>query len=82
MNGINIGICTSNAGVIISRGGQKKLTCAAHGWDAVEDKLVYHGESLVGHIDEILGEDIGLIELLVPALRTGSLTMSDEGLGI
>jgi hypothetical protein len=43
------------------------LTTAAHPWDAVENKIVYHGGKIVGTLEQVIGEDIGLVSVTVPA---------------
>ena len=47
-----------------------RVTVAHHGWDAVDDKVVYHpsktkGRS-VGNVVQQLGEDIGLLDCTMP----------------
>lgn len=61
-----VGQYTSNAGIVVRQGEQIRLTCAYHTWDEVNDKKAYHAGTLVGAVDQCLGEDIGLIEPLVP----------------
>jgi hypothetical protein len=61
-----IGECYSNSGIAVHKDGECRLTVAAHRWDAVEDKIVYHGGKLVGTMEQIIGEDIGLVPVKVP----------------
>lgn len=56
----------SNAGIVVTRNGQIRLTCAYHTWDGVSVKDAYHGSTLIGTVECCLGEDIGLINPLVP----------------
>jgi hypothetical protein len=46
---------------------------ARHGWDAVDHKVVYHpsktGRRIVGNVFEHLGEDIGLLDCIMPFLN-------------
>jgi hypothetical protein len=60
------GQCYTNAGIKISRGDDMRITVASHGWDAVSEKAVFHGETNVGVIEECVGEDIGLLKPNVP----------------
>jgi len=46
--------------------GEVRFTTAAHCWDAVVEKRVYHGDNSVGIINEIIGEDVALVESSVP----------------
>jgi hypothetical protein len=66
VDGRMVGECTSNAGVVVSKNGESRLTCASHTWDAVEDKVVYHGSAVIGEVDETLSEDIGMVDPQVP----------------
>jgi len=46
-----------------------RVTVAAHGWDAVEDKVVYHpmrtGHNIATVVDRI-GEDVGMVDCSCP----------------
>ena len=67
--GMRRGICASNSGIKVCKDDKIRLTVAAHGWDAVQDKVVYHptrhGHN-IGNIVETIGEDIGLASLICP----------------
>jgi len=41
-DGVRKGIVISNSGIKVEKNGVQRVTVAAHGWDAVEDKIVYH----------------------------------------
>jgi len=58
--------CQSNSGILITRGGTTRLTCALHTWDRVSPKKAYHAGVYIGDVDEALSEDIGLINPVVP----------------
>ena len=58
--------CLSNSGILITRGGTNRLTCALHTWDGVSPKKAYHAGVYIGDIDKSLGEDIGLVNPVVP----------------
>ena len=60
----------TNTGVKVCKEGKKRFTCAAHGWDKVVEKDVYHAGTNVGVITEALGEDIGLAETSVSFSNT------------
>jgi hypothetical protein len=66
VNGETIGECFSNSGIVVHKNGECRLTAAAQTWDAVEDKVVYHGGKIVGTLAQTIGEDIGLVEVTVP----------------
>jgi hypothetical protein len=66
-NNFRQGIVMSNSGIKVENvGGDERMTVAVHGWDAVDEKIVYHptrrGHN-VGTILDVLGEDIGLTSL-------------------
>ena len=69
-----IGENASNAGVVVVKDGDMRLTCAMHTFDGVSAKVAYHGESKVGELEQMVGEDIGLIIPVVP--------VSNEFLGL
>jgi hypothetical protein len=59
----------SNSGVKIQKNDETRITVAMHGWDAVNDKIVYHPTRTghnVGTIVEHVGEDIGLLDCMCP----------------
>ena len=68
LNGETIGAGSSNSGVVVSRNGQKRLTVAAHTWET--NNMVYHGNRQIGVMIEKIGEDIGLVDVTVPANNT------------
>jgi len=62
--GVRKGIFMSNSGVKVQKNGVNRITVAAHGWDEVEEKIVYHptrNGHKVGTVVEQIGEDIGLM---------------------
>jgi hypothetical protein len=63
-NGETVGAGSSNSGIVVSRNGQKRLTVAAHTWDASD--MVFHGSKQIGSMVEKIGEDIGLVDVTVP----------------
>jgi len=65
VDGETVGECYSNSGVAVQKNGDCQLTVAAHTWDAVEDKVVYHGGKVVGKMEQVIGEDIGLVPVTV-----------------
>ncbi len=66
VDGVAIGECYSNSGIAVQKNGECRLTVAAHTWDAVKDKIVYHGGNIVGTMEQIIGGDIGLVPATVP----------------
>jgi hypothetical protein len=66
VDGKIIGECYSNSGIAVQKDGECRLTVAAHTWDSVKEKMVYHGGKLVGTIEQVIGEDIGLVPMTVP----------------
>ena len=66
VDGALVGQCTSNTGIVVTRDGEVRLTCAYHTWDGVSRKIGHHGSTLVGSVEVCLGEDIGLINPVVP----------------
>jgi hypothetical protein len=66
IDGKLVGLCSSNASIVVTREGETRLTCAYHTWDGVSVKNAYHGSTLVGSVENCLGEDIGLINPVVP----------------
>jgi hypothetical protein len=51
------------------KGDINRVTVAYHGWDAVDDKAVYHPSQTgqhIGTIDGCLGEDIGMLNCTEP----------------
>jgi hypothetical protein len=52
-----------NAGVLVNKGSEVRFTTAKHCWDAVDDKVVYHGDRAVGRIQEVYGDDIALVQI-------------------
>jgi hypothetical protein len=65
-DGAIIGECYSNSGIVVEKDGECCLTVAAHTWEGVEDKAVWHGGKRVGTMEQIIGEDIGLLPVTVP----------------
>jgi hypothetical protein len=65
VDGEMVGECYSNSGIAVEKNGECHLTVAAHTWDAVEDKIVYHGGKIVGTMEQVIGEDIGLVPVTV-----------------
>lgn len=63
---------TSNSDILVIKDDIQRLTVASHTWDRVdeENRIVYHGAHAVGRVTEVLGEDIGLVELTVPFNNT------------
>ena len=61
-DGVVEGNVLTDAGVKVCKEGKQRFTCAAHGWDKVLEKDVYHAGTKVGMITETLGDDIGLVE--------------------
>lgn len=57
---------SANIGVAISRGDEFRVTCSSHMFDHVEVKVGYHGDEMVGELEQTIGEDIGLMDPLVP----------------
>ena len=66
VDGEVIGACRSNAGLLVQKGKDKRLTVAAHGWETDKTGAVYHGQKIVGYITEVLDEDIGMLDPAVP----------------
>jgi hypothetical protein len=66
VDGALVGQCTSNTGVVVTQDGEMRLTCAYHTWDGVSRKIAHHGSTIVGSVEICLGEDIGLINPVVP----------------
>lgn len=60
------GACISNAGIKVKRGEVSRFTVAAHTWDAVQDKDVYHGGVRVGRVEKTISEDVGMVESAFP----------------
>src|SRR5579859_6356957 len=62
--GMRQGVVMSNSGIKVKKDDVVRVTVANHGWDAVEDKVVYHptrnGHN-IGTIIDKLGEDIGMM---------------------
>ena len=63
-DGKTTGIGSSNSGIVITRNGEKRMTVAAHTW--VADDNVYHGNRKIGKMVNIVGENIGLVDITVP----------------
>jgi hypothetical protein len=61
-----VGDDLANAGIAVSKDGEVRLTCASHMFDKVSEKIAYHGKTVVGEVEQTIGEDIGLIDLVVP----------------
>jgi hypothetical protein len=68
-DGKTVGECYSTSGIVVEKNGECRLTVAAHTWNAVEDKTVYHGGREVGMMEQVVGEDIGLVSVTVPILN-------------
>jgi hypothetical protein len=66
VDGETVEECYSNSGIVVQKNGECRLTAAAHTWDSVQDKIVYHGGKIVGTLEQTIGEDIGLVSLTVP----------------
>jgi hypothetical protein len=66
IDGKMVGECYSNSGIVVEKNGECRLTVAAYTWEAVEDKIVYHGGKEVGTMEQVIGEDIGLVPVTVP----------------
>ena len=66
VDGKIVGQSSSNAGIVVSKNGEIRLTCAFHTWDGVDEKIVYHKSALVGEVEDILGEDIGMVNPQIP----------------
>jgi len=64
------GMCpASKSGINVCNDEKIRLTMAAHGWDAVQDKVVYHPTRHAHNtakIVETIGEDLGLASLTCP----------------
>ena len=63
------GIVMSNSGIKVQKDDVVRVTVAEHGWDAVQDNVVYHptrsGHN-IGTIVDKIGEDIGLVACTYP----------------
>jgi hypothetical protein len=55
----------ANAGLAVTKDGEIRLTCPSHLFDGQNSKVCYHGNVIVGELDQTLGEDIGLLETVV-----------------
>jgi hypothetical protein len=66
VDGKMVGECYSNSGIVVEKNGECRLTVAAHTGEAVEDKIVYRGGKEVGRMEQVIGEDIGLVPVAVP----------------
>ena len=66
VDGALVGEATSNSGILVTKNGEIRLTCAFHTWDDVDVKKAYHAGSYIGMVESCLGEDIGLIKSVVP----------------
>ena len=69
-NDVRQGIVLTNSGIKVKKRDIVRVTVAHHGWDAEDDKVVYHpsktkGRS-VGNVIEQLGDDIGLLDCTMP----------------
>jgi len=67
--GVRQGAILSNSGVKIQKNEETRVTVAMHGWDAVDNKLVYHPTRTghnIGTIVEKVGQDIGILDCLCP----------------
>src|ERR1700724_4414960 len=66
------GAMTSNSGIVVNKDNIHRLTVASHTWDGADEgnRIVYHGAHAVGRVTEVLGEDIGLVELTIPFNNT------------
>jgi hypothetical protein len=57
---------SANAGLAVTKDEDVRLTCPAHIFDGVSTKVGYHGHTIIGELEQTLGEDIGLIDPVVP----------------
>jgi hypothetical protein len=60
-----VGAMLCNSGVEVTNGDQIRFTTTKHAWDSEMDKTVYHGDRKVGIIEEMIGDDIGLVKSTV-----------------
>ena len=69
-NDVRQGIVLTNSGIKVKKRDSVRVTVAHHGWDAVDDKVVYHPSKTnggsVGNVVQQLGEDIGLLDCTMP----------------
>jgi hypothetical protein len=56
----------ANAGLAVEKDGEVRLTCPAHLFEGIKSKVCFHGNRIVGELQETLGEDIGLLDAVVP----------------
>jgi len=66
VNGEYVGEDSANTGLAVAKDGEIRLTCPSHMFDNVSAKVGYHGDLVVGELDQTIGEDIGLLETVVP----------------
>ena len=57
---------SANTGIAVGKGEDIRLTCSGHVFQRVQTTTVYHGGIVVGELEQTIGEDIGLIDPLVP----------------
>jgi hypothetical protein len=66
VNGEIVGEDSANTGVAVRKEGELRLTSPSHLFDNVSSKIGYHRNAMVGELEQTVGEDIGLIEPIVP----------------
>lgn len=66
VNGEVVGKDSVNTGLAVIKDREIRLTCPSHIFDKVSSKIGYHHDLIVGELDQIIGEDIGLLEPVVP----------------
>jgi hypothetical protein len=59
VNGKLVGDDSANAGIAVSKDGEARLTSASHMFDKVNEKIAYHGKTIIGEVEQTIGEDIG-----------------------
>ena len=56
----------ANTGIVLGKGEDIRLTCSAQVFQRVRTTTAYHGGIVVGELEQMIGEDIGLIDPAVP----------------
>jgi hypothetical protein len=56
----------ANTGIAVGNGEDIRLTCSAHAFQRVQTTTGYHGGIVVGELEQTIGEDIELIDPVVP----------------
>ena len=57
---------SANTGIAVRKGEDIRLTCPAHVFQRVRATTGYHRGMVVGELDQTIGEDIGLVDPMVP----------------